>query len=38
MIVRKADEDTPLFPTLISNKETNDKLIRPREIEDGKKF
>ena len=30
MIDRKADEDTPLFPTLISNKETNDKLAKPR--------
>ena len=27
---QKADEDTPLFPTLISNKETNDKLSKPR--------
>ena len=26
MIDRKADEDTPLFTTLISNKETNGKL------------
>ncbi len=25
-----ADEDTSLFPTLVSNKETNDKLARPR--------
>ena len=30
MIDRKADEDKPLFPTLISNKETNDKLAKPR--------
>ena len=30
MIDRKADEDTPLFPTLISNKETDDKLAKPR--------
>ena len=30
MIDRKADEDTPLFPTLISNIETNDKLSKPR--------
>ena len=30
MIDRKADKDTPLFPTLISNKETNDKLSKPR--------
>ena len=30
MIDRKADENTPLFPTLISNKETNDKLSKPR--------
>ena len=32
MIDRKADEDKPLFPTLISNKETNDKLSKPRKF------
>ena len=30
MIDRKADEDTPSCPTYISNKETNDKLSKPR--------
>ena len=30
IIDRKANEDTPLFPALISNKETNDKLSKPR--------
>ena len=30
MINRKADEDTPLFPTLISVKDNNDNLTKPR--------
>ena len=30
MIDRKTDEDTPLFPTRISNKATNDKLAKLR--------
>ena len=30
MINRKADEDSPLFPILISDKENNDNLTKPR--------
>tara|TARA_B100000575_G_C23061636_1_gene611209 strand:+ start:792 stop:1283 length:492 start_codon:yes stop_codon:yes gene_type:complete len=30
MIDRKANKDTPLFPTLIFDKKTNDKLTKPR--------
>ena len=30
MVDIKADKNIPLFPTLISNKETNDKLNKPR--------
>ena len=30
MLDRNADEDTPIFPTLYTDKEQNDRTVRPR--------